>query len=169
MSNDGTFRRPNAGQRIGMVIGNAIVSLIVLKLVFLLLGGNKIELPFGAHWLANNDIEWNPFLFLTPGAAVAYGRLRYNLIMEGRAKGVSWTGGTIYGMLLAFGNVMFACALYGLFGEEPIGGALLGMLFGLLSLLMHPSLLVSMGAFGIIMGLFNAMRAEQWLTDKGAK
>lgn len=166
MSNNGAFRKPNAGQRIGMVFGNAIVSLIVMKLVFWILGGNRFLEPQFLQLRLSEDIAWNPFLFLTPGAAVAYGRLRYSLIMDGRAKGVSWTGGTIYGMLLAFGNVMFGFFLFGLLTDNPLPNALLGLLIGLVNLLVHPSLLISMGVFGIIMGLFNAMRAEQWLTQK---
>ena len=163
MSDTSKFRKPHAGDRIGMVLGNAIVAVIALKVVFLLLGGSRIiELQL-AQWAAANDaVAWNPVLFLTPGAAIGFGWLRYSLVMQGRLRGVSWIGGTVQGVMIAFANVPVAGLLLGILNDNPFRGLLLG----LASLLLLPSLLVSMGAFGAIMGLYNAMKAEKWLIRK---
>jgi len=146
-----------------MVLGNTIVAAIVLKLVFLLLGGSRIIELHLAQWAATNEtVVWNPVLFLTPGAAIGFGWLRYSLIMQGRLRGVSWLGGTVQGVMIAFVNVPVAGLLLGILNENPMRGLLLG----LASLLLLPSLLVSMGAFGMIMGLYNALKAEKWLVKK---
>ncbi len=163
MSDNSKFRKPHAGDRIGMVLGNTIVAAIVLKLVFLLLGGSRIIELHLAQWAATNEtVVWNPVLFLTPGAAIGFGWLRYSLIMQGRLRGVSWLGGTVQGVMIAFVNVPVAGLLLGILNENPMRGLLLG----LASLLLLPSLLVSMGAFGMIMGLYNALKAEKWLIKK---
>lgn len=158
MSDNSKFRKPHVGDRIGMVLGNAIVAAIVLQLVFLFLGGNRIIEPPPAP----GDIEWNPLLFLTPGAAIGFAWQRYTLIMSGRLRGVSWIAGAVQGVMISFANVPLAGLLLGILNENP----LMGMLRGLVSLLVMPTLLVSMGAFGIIMGLYNSIKAEKWLIRK---
>ena len=163
MSDQSKFKKPNAGERIGMVFGNALAAMVVLNVVFVLLGGKRIiEVHFAEWALANNAVEWNPLVLLTPGAAVGFGWLRYRLIIEGRLRGVSWATGVIHGALIALVNVPFASFLLGILNNDPLRGLLLG----LASLLLMPSLLIAMGTFGVVMGLYNSMKAERFLMRK---
>ncbi len=163
MSDNSAFKKPNVGERIGMVLSNTIAAVIVLNVVFIFLGGKRIIEPPFAQWAAaHGAVEWNPLVLLTPGAAIGFGWLRYTLIMNGRLRGVSWTTGVLHGVMLALANVPLAGFLLGLLNENP----LMGLLFGLASLLLMPSLLISMGTFGVLMGLFNAMKAEKFLARK---
>ena len=160
MSSKRRYNRPGGGSFLGMILLNSIVAFIVLKVVFTLFGvnwvlGQKVA-AIGALHVA---VKWGVLVAMLPGAAVGFACLWYWLILVGRSRGLPWAGALIYGVLLAFGNVLLAGVLRG----AAAGNPLLGLLFALVMLLLMPTIWLSMACFGLTMGLFNGLLAQNWI------
>jgi hypothetical protein len=178
------FGRPGSGSLLGMMLVNAVISVFVLKLCCGLFGfrwflpehlSGLASAQAIQKWQVIHDLckilhfalpasaqavqKWGVILPLLPGAAIGFGCLWYWLILVGRSRGLSWTGACVYGILIAFANVPLAGFLVGLLH----GNALIGLLLGLVLLFVMPSIWLTMGAFGITMGLFNAAMAGRWI------
>jgi hypothetical protein len=152
---------PGTGDMIKMVLINAVVSFIALKIAFALFGNREIisaRLIAGGWSEEDADIDFA--LLMVPGAAIAFTGLWQWLIREGRKlRHLSWGSALFYGVAVAFVNVPVSGFVLGLLKGNP----LLGLLLALASLLLLPSLLLSMTCFGLAMGAFNGNRAQHWL------
>lgn len=151
---------PGSGDMIKMVFLNAIVSFITLKISLALFGGRDIirARMEASAWTADlADIDFA--LLMVPGAAIAFTGLWQWLIKEGRKHRLSWGSALLYGVGVAFVNVPIGGFVLGIANGNP----LLGLLFALVSLLLLPSLLLSMTCFGLTMGALNGRWAQKWL------
>ncbi|HZP80507.1 MAG TPA: hypothetical protein VFB21_02605 [Chthonomonadaceae bacterium] len=160
MSGKRRYGRPGGGSLLAMMCVNGIVALIVLKLVFVVFGaGTILATGLAAHAQASL-IERGRMLWpMLPGAAFGFSCLWFWLALIGRSRGVPWGAALLYGVAIAFANVPFSGFLVGLLHGNP----LLGLLLALVSLLLLPSLAVSMIAFGLAMGAFNGLMAQRWI------
>src|SRR5579871_1207733 len=114
MSSKRRYGRPGGGSFFGMILLNGILAFIVLKVVFALFGVNWVlgqkAAAIGALHAAT---KWGVLLAMLPGAAVGFACLWYWLVLVGRSRGLPWAGACIYGVLLAFSNVLLAGLLRG--------------------------------------------------------
>lgn len=160
MSGRRRYNRPGGGSFFGMLFVNGVAAFILLKIVFALFGtGLILSQRLAAYGPTHAAARWDTFWAMLPGAALGYACLWYWLILVGRSRGISWGGASIYGVLIAFGNVLAAGFLIGLLHGNP----LLGLLIGFVMLLMIPSLLLAMICFGLAMGGFNGLLAYNWI------
>lgn len=145
---------------LGMIICNGLVAGMVLQVLYGLFGvSSHLSMRLAAWSITQSAAKWETLWPMLPGASLLFGCLWFWLIVTGRSRGVNWGAGTLYGVLIAFGNVLIAGFLTGLLNGNP----LLGLLLGLVMLLLVPHLLLAMIAFGLTMGVFNGWMATRWI------
>jgi hypothetical protein len=153
--------RPGSAGIVGMMAVNAVVSLLVLTVMFKLFGVSQLLPDFAAHhaWAAE-AANWEMFGTLIPGAAIGFGLLWFWLVLTGRSsKGLSWGGAAIYGLIIGLCSIPLSGFLTGVLHGSP----LFGLLIGLVIMLLVPSIGLCMATFGIIMGLINGRFAQRWI------
>lgn len=153
--------RPRVIELVGMIALNAVVSAVLLRVLFVMFGVSAIipELSARFAWAAEAS-RWSIVGTLIPGAAVSYGLLWFWLVITGRTqRGISWGGAAIYGAFAGIYDVPIAGFLTGLQHGYPI----LGLLLGLVMVFLVPSVLLMMITFGITMGLNNGRMARRWI------
>jgi hypothetical protein len=157
---------PGTGDMLKMVLTNAAVAFVLLKITLALFGGGDIIRARMASWsVTADDADIDFVLLLLPGAAIAFTGLWQWLIRGGRKHGLSWGSALFYGVSIAFVNVPFSGFVLGIVNGNP----LMGLLLALVSLLLIPSLFIAMTCFGLAMGFFNGIRAQGWLDEHKAE
>jgi hypothetical protein len=144
-----------------MMAVNAVLTLVVLTVLFKLFGVSQLLPDFAVHhaWAAEAE-NWEMFGTLVPGAAISFGLLWFWLVLTGRSsKGLSWAGAAIYGVIIGLLNVPVSGFLTGVLHGSPF----FGLLIGLVIMLLVPSIGLCMAAFGITMGLVNGRFAQRWI------
>jgi len=144
-----------------MMAVNAVLSLVVLTVMFKLFGVSQLLPDFAAHhaWAAE-AADWEMFGTLVPGAAIGFGLLWFWLILTGRgARGLAWGGAAIYGLIIGLLSVPASGFLTGVLHGSPF----FGLLIGLVIMLLVPSIGLCMAVFGIVMGLLNGRFAHNWI------
>lgn len=152
--------RPGTFSLLGMILVNAVVAAFVLKITFAIFGVHQIiPTRLSAYAITQSAAKWEVLWPMVPGAAIAFACLWFILILVGRSRGINWTAAAFYGIGIAYADVLVGGFLIGLMHGNP----LLGLLIGFAMLLIMPQIWLSMGTFGIIMGLFNANAASRWI------
>jgi|SRR5579871_6917611 len=152
--------RPGSGHVFGMMLANALATLLILPVIFALFGVHHVDLPLGLashHWA--QAVEWQSFWPLLPGAAICFGCLWFWLILTGRTRGLSWGSALVYGVFIALFDVPLRGFLTGALNGDP----LTGLLIGLVVVFLLPALLLSMLTFGVLMGALNGWLAQGWI------
>ncbi len=157
------YGRPGSTDIIKLVVVNLFLSAVVLLLVFKLFGmGIAIgQLPIG-HDKSAREIMWTLYSMLLPGGAVGFALLWFWLIVTGRTvKGLNWGAAYVYG-----GAVGLLCLPIGsFFTGLLLGDVFIAILLAIVSLVMVPSIALSMVTFGLIMGGINAKMAHNWIQE----
>lgn len=160
--------RPNGLGILGMMVLNACLSLALFTVLFKMFGVSSLLPDLAAHydWAADaGAAHWEMLGTLIPGAAISFGLLWFWLILTGRtAKGLSWGGAAIYGMIIGLYNVPISGLLTGMLHGHPA----IGLLLGLVVMLLVPTVGLCMLVFGVIMGLINGRMAHSWIEQKYA-
>lgn len=160
MSENRSQGTPGFGEILGMILQNLIVAIVTLWLAQKICGATIIVSPrFLPADIDPEQAQQLTFWMMLPGAALGYSYLRIWLIQQGRARGVAWGSAFLYGVLIAFANVPLAGFIIGSLMESPI----LGLLLALVSLLMIPATALTMIVYGLVMGGYNAGRAQRYL------
>jgi hypothetical protein len=153
--------RPGSLGIVWMMAVNAVLSLVMLTVMFKLFGVSHLLPDFAVHhaWAADAE-HWQMFGTLVPGAAIGFGLLWFWLVLTGRSgKGIAWGGAAIYGLIIGICDIPLSGFLTGLLHGSP----LFGLLIGLVIMLLVPSIGLCMAAFGITMGLVNGRFAHNWI------
>ena len=147
------YGRPGSTDVLLMMLVNLLISSVVLLAVFLLFG---VGIAIGQLPLAPDEdartIAWMLYGFILPGASVGYGLLWFWLIVTGRTpKGLNWGAAFVHGAIIGLLCLPFGSLCTGILLGDPM----LAVLLALLSLVMVPSIAVSMIFFGLVMGALN--------------
>ncbi len=155
------YGRPGSTDVGLMIFVNLLLSSAVLLLVFLLFGvGVAIgQLPLAPDQSART-IAWMLYGFTLPGAAIGYALLWFWLIVTGRTpKGLNWGAAVLHGAAIG----LFCLPIGSLCTGILLGDPMLAVLLALVSLVMVPSIAVSMVFFGLVMGAINGAMAQAWI------
>lgn len=161
------YGRPGTSDVIQMIVVNLLVSAAVLLIVFKMFGmGVAIgQLPIGSDKNAR-EIMWTLYSFILPGAGIGFALLWFWLIVTGRSvKGLNWGAAYVYGGGLG----LFCLPLGSFFTGILLGDPFIALLLAVLSLVLVPSIALSMVAFGLIMGGINAKMAHKWIAEHRPK
>ncbi len=157
------YGRPGTSDIIKMIVVNLLISAVVLLFVFKIFGlGIAIgQLPIGEGKNAR-EIMWTLYSFILPGAGIGFAILWFWLILTGRTvKGLNWGAAYVYG-----GGVgLFCLPLGSFFTGLLLGDPIVALLLALVSLILVPSIALSMVTFGLIMGGVNAKMAHKWIGE----
>ena len=157
------YGRPGTSDVIKMIVVNLIIASVTLLVVFKIFGmGIAIgQLPIGEDKNAR-EIMWTLYSFILPGAGIGFALLWFWLILTGRTvKGLNWGAAYVYGGAVG----LFCLPLGSFFTGLLLGDPFIAVLLALLSLVMVPSIALSMVTFGLIMGGINAKMAHKWIGE----
>ena len=152
------YGRPKSANLLGMMGVNAVVGLVLLFCTLHLFGIREIVVPMTLQH-ALSAIKWDALWPLLPGAAVAFGCLWFWLVVVARSRALPWAGACVYGIAIALMNVPVSGLFIGLLHGNP----LLYFLIGLVNLLLLPTVVCAMVAFGLAMGILNGLLAQSWV------
>ena len=155
------YGRPGTTDVLLMMVVNLLIASVVLLFVFLTFGiGIAIgQLPLAPDTSART-VMWMLYTFILPGAAVGFALLWFWLIVTGRTpKGLNWGAAFIYGGIIGLICLPIGSLCTGILLGDPF----IAVLLALLSLVMVPSIAISMIFFGLLMGVINGKMAQVWI------